>query len=469
MKFIPFTILTVLLTAASLGAEARVDPLTPYAGTSVKSVDTTTLKGKVMAGYQGWFNTPDDGAGLGWTHWARSGSKPFAPGNVTVDMWPDMSEATPAECFPTGFKHANGEAAVVFSSHNRSTVSRHFKWMRDYGIDGVFVQRFANGLKGESLRHHKDVVLSNCREGANLNGRTYAVMYDLSGLNAGETSVISADWKMLRNKMKMGRDPAYLHHEGKPLVAIWGIGFNDGREYTLQECRALVEFFKADGCSVMLGVPTGWRNQDRDAITDPAFHHLLKLADVISPWTPGRYSTPADASAHADKYYTADIKWCSDRAIDFLPVVFPGFSWHNKKPQDAFDWTPRLKGQFLWSQFAGAKKAGVSMIYVAMFDEVDEGTAIFKCTNTPPVGPNPFVTYEGLPSDHYLWLTGEGGRLLRGERGTQKSIPDRLVSIKNDLKSLSEIDRHAQIGGGVRSKPSPPKAQPRSDGSPTAP
>ena len=180
-------------------------------------------------------------------------------------------------------------------------------------------------------------------------------------------------------------------------------------------------------------------------------------------------ATPADASAHADKYYTADIKWCSDRAIDFLPVVFPGFSWHNKKPQDAFDWTPRLKGQFLWSQFAGAKKAGVSMIYVAMFDEVDEGTAIFKCTNAPPVGPNPFVTYEGLPSDHYLWLTGEGGRLLRGERGTQKSIPDRLVSIKNDLKSLSETDRHAQIGGGERSKPSPPKAQPRSNGSPTAP
>jgi hypothetical protein len=104
-----------------------------------------------------------------------------------------------------------------------------------------------------------------------------------------------------------------------------------------------------------------------------------------------------------------------------------------------------------------------------MFDEVDEGTAIFKCTNAPPVGPNPFVTYEGLPSDHYLWLTGEGGRLLRGERGTQKSIPDRLVSIKNDTKSLSEIDRHDQIDRSDRSTPGPPKAQTRSDGSPTAP
>lgn len=70
------------------------------------------------------------------------------------------------------------------------------------------------------------------------------------------------------------------------------------------------------------------------------------------------------------------------------------------------------------------------MIYVAMFDEVDEGTAIFKCTNNPPVGSNPFLTYEGLPSDHYLWLTGEGARLLRGERPSEFTLPKRPVPIK---------------------------------------
>ena len=432
MKTTTATFLASLLLAAVLNAETKADPLTPYAGESVKGVDTTTLTGKVMAGYQGWFNCPDDGAGLGWTHWARSGSKPFAPGNVTVDLWPDMSEATEAERFATGFKHANGETAYVFSSYNRTTVLRHFKWMSDYGIDGVFVQRFANGVKRESTRHHKDVVLSNCREGANRGGRAYAVMYDLSGLGAGATTVVSDDWKMLRTKMDMGRDPAYLHHEGKPLVAIWGLGFNDGRKYTLKECRALVEFFKADGCAVMLGVPTGWREQTRDSITDRAFHDLLKLADVISPWTPGRYSNPASASAHAAKYYKPDIQWCREQSIDFLPVVFPGFSWHNMKPQDPFNRIPRLKGQFLWSQLAGAKKAGASMIYVAMFDEVDEGTAIFKCTNNPPVGISPFLNYEGLSSDHYLWLTGEGGRLLRGERAMQDSVPARPESAKNE-------------------------------------
>jgi len=50
-----------------------------------------------------------------------------------------------------------------------------------------------------------------------------------------------------------------------------------------------------------------------------------------------------------------------------------------------------------------------------MFDELDEGTAVFKCTSDVPAGESPFVTFEGLPSDHYLRLCSHGGRLLRGE------------------------------------------------------
>ena len=40
----------------------------PFTGVSNRGVDTRTLTGKVMSGYQGWFNTPDDGAGRGWVH-----------------------------------------------------------------------------------------------------------------------------------------------------------------------------------------------------------------------------------------------------------------------------------------------------------------------------------------------------------------------------------------------------------------
>ena len=62
------------------------------------------------------------------------------------------------------------------------------------------------------------------------------------------------------------------------------------------------------------------------------------------------------------------------------------------------------------------------MAYVAMVDEVDEGTAIFKVTNTPPTRGH-FQTFEDLPSDWYLRLTGEGSRLIRGERKSSKELP----------------------------------------------
>ena len=68
---------------------------------------------------------------------------------------------------------------------------------------------------------------------------------------------------------------------------------------------------------------------------------------------------------------------------------------------------------------------GATMVYVAMFDEMDEGTAIFKCTNDPPAGASKFVTLEGLPSDHYLWLTGMGGQVLRGEAKASEELPSR--------------------------------------------
>ena len=77
---------------------------------------------------------------------------------------------------------------------------------------------------------------------------------------------------------------------------------------------------------------------------------------------------------------------------------------------------------FFWEQFATATELGIEMVYVAMFDEVDEATAIFKVSNTPP-RPGRFSTYEGLPTDWYLRLTGEGSKMIRGERPKQRTIP----------------------------------------------
>ena len=393
--------------------------LKPYSGQVNKGVDTSTLTGKVMCGYQGWFAGEGDGAERGWFHW---GFKPG--GKCTIDMWPDMTELDSDERYATDFKHADGRPAEVFSSYNRKTVVRHFKWMQDYGIDGVFVQRFASQVGDSVNLNFTNTVLSHCREGANTYGRTYAVMYDM-GFGAGMVEWVINDWKQLIDEMQITSDPAYLNHNGKPVVTLWGFGFSH-YGWDAEAAQELLEMLKGDskygGCTVMLGLPTSWRILEGDCREDKAIHDLMiKHCDIVSPWTVGRYNTPDEAADHAVNIWSPDMDWCKEHGKEYMPVVFPGFSWHNLIPSYPLNQIPRLGGAFLWKQYVEAKKLGATMVYQAMFDEVDEGTAIFKCTNDTPVGC--FVSLEGLPSDYYLKLVGKGSQLVSGEIELTEDLP----------------------------------------------
>ena len=64
------------------------------------------------------------------------------------------------------------------------------------------------------------------------------------------------------------------------------------------------------------------------------------------------------------------------------------------------------------------------MLYIAMFDEIDEGTAIFKTTNSPPVGLSNFMSFEsGIPSDYYLFLAGYAAKMLKKQIPFRTEIP----------------------------------------------
>ena len=150
-------------------------------------------------------------------------------------------------------------------------------------------------------------------------------------------------------------------------------------------------------------------------------HDVLKQADVVHPWLVGRYSEES-YEAYRRKNIIDDVKWCKEHGKSYAPTVFPGFSWYNMKPNEVSNKIPRNKGKFYWKQITGAIDSGAEMLYVAMFDEIDEGTAVFKCTNDPPVGKLKFIGYEGMPEDHYLKLTGAAGQMLRGEIPFTKKV-----------------------------------------------
>ncbi|MDB5298092.1 MAG: Xylosidase/arabinosidase, partial [Phycisphaerales bacterium] len=426
----------VLLTFAATASPARAGPTTLPATSPTSATSpipaAASMAGKVFVGYQGWFAPAVEGTKAKWVHYGN-GNK-FEPGTSAVEMWPDTTGFDPDELVPTAFRHADGRVANVFDSANPKTIARHFGWMRDHGIDGAFVQRFGVTAKNPPFRDRMDAVLAGVRAAAAAAGRSYAVMYDLSGMKQDEVNaVLRPDWRRLVDELRVTADPTYLRHRGKPVVAVWGVGFNDGRKYDLAACADLVRYLKKEGAagggggvSVMLGVPYWWRGLHRDAVADPALLSLLAEADVISPWAVGRYGTPEEAARRGTEVVKPDLAWAKEHHVDYLPVAFPGFGWSNlqklrkQPPGKGID---RLGGRFFWSQAVAAKRAGADMLYVAMFDEIDEGTAILPVTNDPPVGATTFKTYDGLPGDHYLWLAGEAGKVMRGQRPAEPAMP----------------------------------------------
>lgn len=378
---------------------------------SMSRVRFKSIRNLVMAGYQGWFNTPEDGAGLGWKHFEKE--KEFKPGRCTIDLWPDVSEYE--KTYETAFKLPDETPAKVFSSYDASTTDLHFKWMKQYGIDGVFMQRFVVSIRNQKGKDNYNKILNNAVLSAEKYDRAICLMYDLSGMEAGEEDILIRDWKELCEKYKLvsRNNNHYVYHHGKPLVAVWGIGFNDRRKYGYEQVKKIIDFLKSEGCSILVGVPTHWRTLTIDAVSDTRLLELVKQADIVHPWLVGRFDN--NTYEPYRKSIEEDIKWCKANGKDYMPVLFPGFSWHNMKKDAPQNMIPRLGGRFFWKQVKGAVDAGAESLYLAMFDEIDEGTAFFKCTNTPPVGESSFITYEGEAPDHYLWLAGEAAKYLRGE------------------------------------------------------
>lgn len=378
---------------------------------SMSRVRFKSIRNLVMAGYQGWFNTPEDGAGLGWKHFEKE--KEFKPGKCTIDLWPDVSEYE--KTYETAFKLPDETPAKVFSSYDASTTDLHFKWMKQYGIDGVFMQRFVVSIRNQKGKDNYNKILNNAVLSAEKYDRAICLMYDLSGMEAGEEDILICDWKELCEKYKLvsRNNNHYVYHHGKPLVAVWGIGFNDRRKYGYEQVKKIIDFLKSEGCSILVGVPTHWRTLTIDAVSDTRLLELVKQADIVHPWLVGRFDNHTYEPYR--KSIEEDIKWCKANGKDYMPVLFPGFSWHNMKKDAPQNMIPRLGGRFFWKQVKGAVDAGAESLYLAMFDEIDEGTAFFKCTNTPPVGESSFITYEGEAPDHYLWLAGEAAKYLRGE------------------------------------------------------
>jgi len=211
-------------------------------------VDATTMYGKLLMGYQGWFACPNDGSAPNqWWHWFHNQTPTAA--NVNTDFLPDTSESTSNELFNTPMTHSDGSPVQLDSSAVAATVLRHFRWMQENQLDGVFLQRFLSDLSSPQFFSFRNQVTANVRAGAEAYGRVFAIMYDVSGQPTNTlVSNITNDWRYLVNTMHVTNSTRYLWHQGKPVVAIWGFGFNDGGHLASpQQAQTVIDWFQSPG------------------------------------------------------------------------------------------------------------------------------------------------------------------------------------------------------------------------------
>ncbi|KAJ7474213.1 hypothetical protein FB451DRAFT_1133590 [Mycena latifolia] len=430
-----------------------------------------TIQDKFLVGYQGWCVTcANDGPPIGeghhgWLHWLNQPLLPPANGRPNTDLWPDTSAYDATELYPVeGLAHRDGSPAKVFSSRDPRTVRRHFHWMAEHGVDGVFLQRFVGQVDPQEAgnrdaryggtRRLRDEVGRRVREAAEAEGRVWAIMYDVSGVPAADVlRIITQDIAHLVHDERILESPAYLRERGRPVVAVWGFGLSDS-PVPPQTARAVFAALRAAAGNVYIfaGVPSHWRTPGAgDSHADPAWPALWLgdegAVDAISPWSVGRYSTGEEVERWAAERWAGDAELIAQlneeielsggggRKVDYVPVVLPGGSGFNlSEGKWGFNNIKRNGGKFLWAQIFHAKRLkGVRSMYGAMWDEYDEGTAFLPVVEKKRLLPEsekwPFLALDedgyDIPSDWYMRIAGFAAEGLRSERRIHDSFPSK--------------------------------------------
>eukprot|EP00039_Didymoeca_costata_P031437 m.34715 g.34715 ORF g.34715 m.34715 type:complete len:528 (-) comp8767_c1_seq1:2928-4511(-) len=374
-------------------------------------VDCSTIKNKVIAGYQGWFGGGNDVPGYGWWHWAEKTQDFPGPGNTQFDMFPDLREYPQSALNPTHIQWANGSSVNLYENVMPGVVDLHFKWMYQYHMDGVFPQRFVGGLRGGAATIQKNKILAQVNSSACKYNRTYAVMYDITNAGNDWADVLKSDWTNYTQRYTSSS--CYLHEGGKPVVAIFGLGLNNHPPMpTATEAIAFINWMKSRAYVIGSG-PYFWRTGNRDAL--PNYQAVHAAFDAIMPWAVGRYNSISSFKAMYELQVKGDAELTHSRNQGYAPISYPGYSFHNSDATKPFNGIPRLGGEFFRTQFQNylELKDKATFYYIAMFDEINEGTAIYKTAATAKDVPANvkflYNSIDGIPTanDAYLVLTWE--------------------------------------------------------------
>lgn len=360
--------------------------------------------GKVVTGYQAWFSAAGDGSPVNsWVH-------------QDLEQWPDVREYTNTyagspfnqngTAQPGFFGNlGNGQPAKMFSSFDQQVINTHFSWMQQNGIDCAALQIFGSYVNvGTPLKALHDAINLKVETAAETSGRKFYIMFDCNS-----DSPVEDYWtNTIVNTQHLTTSSAYAKQNGKPVVCLYGMGITT--RGSAADWLAKINWFKAQGCYVIGSPPWGFS-------TNSTYISAYNACNMILPWSVGRQP----GSTNFPAQYATDLAYCEAHGIDFQACIFPGYARFNTNTAKPKNEIPRMHGDFMWTQFAAARSSGVQNVYIAMFDEINEGTAIMKSAEDSSMIPSGkyFLTLDAdgvhVSSDFYLRLVNNGGKMVKGQ------------------------------------------------------
>lgn len=417
-----------VLVAALLGTSA------PAFAADVPTADTSTVLDKVFAAYQGWFHCPGaPSPESNWFHWTYISQLPPTFENSSIPTFPVTDEYPEEARCPAPGLTVGGKQAYFFSSLNAGTAQTHFRWMREYGIDGAIMQRFLGSV--EMLYEEKDIVLRNAMQAAGDNGRSFFIEYDVSGQiedtksQADEDAVfnqLTADWLHLVNDLHVTQNAMYQKQGGRPVVSFWGIA-QGGSDVNWQMKPALASrvidwFHDVAHVTIMGGVSNTY-------LELPEYADVVKKLDIIQPWNVGVYQ---DDGLDWYETYRTKVHLAATAANGqiYMPTIVPAYSGRDQTRGNVpSEGGASLGGKFFWDQAYRDRKDGVRTVKIAMFDELGEGTSLLKVAANASQAPSqyPWLTLDvdgyRLPTDWNLRVTHEIVSMFHGETPVSPTLP----------------------------------------------
>ncbi|KAL8727219.1 MAG: hypothetical protein Q9166_006183 [cf. Caloplaca sp. 2 TL-2023] len=177
------------------------------------------------------------------------------------DMFPAV-EQYPQEClFTSNFILPDGSKASLFEFNCTGVVDTHFRWMQENSIDGILVQRFYGEFDDQSYLQLLDQIRTAAEKLTNV------------------LSQLGKDYST--NIAPLMTSSAYLHHEGRPVLELWGLGVNKAI-LSAADCATIFHTIRSAGPNpyVLLGVQWAWTSVARE---NPGYYEVYIQADVIQP------------------------------------------------------------------------------------------------------------------------------------------------------------------------------------------